>query len=368
MWTDLFLTAVGVLTVTISILMAATMLLGRPGGHPADRFLAAFLLLSAVDLLGWTAPLLPDAILPWLVFRLPLAFLQMPFLLSYGLTLGSAPAGRRVHLWSGAALVVASALSLAPRALAMAGVDTGSPTARGADLLWNEAALHLQFYVYAGLLGRLVFSRVRPIAHQGVRRWLRVVLFVSLSAHALVLAKSAAAAVNARELHAALDVAVGVNAAMVLGSLLMLILLKGAPAPTGVQTRPPRVQKLSDEGEMSRIRDAMVRLQLHRDPQLSLRGLARRVGLSTREVSRLINDCERMHFFDFVNGYRTERAADLLIDPAWADHSILEIAHEAGFNSKSSFNAAFRKHRGVTPSAIRRTVTGGRAFPATDFA
>lgn len=358
MWTDLFLTAVGVLTVTISVILATTLLLGRPAAHTADRFLAGFLLLSAVDLLGWTAPLMPGAIQPLLVFRLPLAYLQMPFLLAYVLTLGQWHSERRRHLIAGAVLVVASALSLTPRALAMAGIDPGLLAAGGTVLLGNEAALHLQFYIYAGLIGLKVFSRVRPINDPGVRRWLRVLLLVSLLAHTLVLAKSMAAAAGAREVHDGLNVAVGANAAAVLVSLLMLILLKGKLAAPAAPGRPPRVHKASDEGEMVRIREVMARQQLHRDPQLSLKVFARRVGLSAREVSRLINDYEGLHFFDFVNQHRTQRASDLLIDPAWADRSVLEIAHEAGFNSKSSFNTAFRKHQGMTPSSVRRTATG----------
>ncbi len=147
----------------------------------------------------------------------------------------------------------------------------------------------------------------------------------------------------------------------------MLVLLNGGLAAPAAPIRPQRVQTVSDEGEMVRIREVMARLQLHHDPQLSLKALARRVGLSARDVSRLINDFEDMHFFDFVNEHRTRRAADLLIDPAWADHSILEIAYEAGFNSKSSFNAAFRKHQGMTPSSVRRTAGDG-ALTATDFA
>ncbi len=368
MWTDLFLTAVGVLTVTLSIVLTTVLLLARPAAHMADRFLAGFLLVSAVDLLGWTAPLMPSAIPPLLVFRPPLAFLQMPFLLAYVLTLSPGPFEHRFHLRAGMVLVVVSALSLTPRALAMAGIDTGLPALKGIDLLWNEAALHLQFYIYAGLIGLKVFSRVSPITDQGVRRWLKALLLVSLLAHTLVLAKTVAAAADARDVYTVLNIAVGVNAAAVLVSLLMLILLRGSLARPAAPVRPTRVRTGSDEGEMVRIREVMARLQLHRDPQLSLKTLARRVGLSAREVSRLINDVEGLHFFDFVNEYRTQRAADLLTDPAWADRSILEIAYEAGFNSKSSFNAAFRKHQGVTPSSVRRTANGDSVLPTTDFA
>lgn len=370
MWIDLFLTAVGVLTVTLSIILAATILIGRPDAPRADKFLAAFLLLSAVDLVGWTAPLMPEAIQSVLVLRQPLSFLQMPCLLAYVLTLCQSQASRRFHLWAGAALVAASALSLAPRALSMVSVDLMPLlVSSNADLQVNEVALHLQFYLYAALIGATIFSLPRPVIDPGVRRWLKALLAVSLSAHTLVLAKSVAGAAGATRSYAVLNVAVGVSAGAVLVTLLLLVLLKGGVAAQTSTGRPRKAPSAFDVAEMERIRDVMLLAQPYLNPQLSLSGLARRVGLSGREVSRLINDCEGMHFFDFVNCYRTRRAADLLIDPAWADRSVLEIAYEVGFNSKSSFNTAFRKHQGVTPSSVRRnSVVVVDDLPGTDFA
>ncbi|MBU1384143.1 MAG: AraC family transcriptional regulator [Alphaproteobacteria bacterium] len=367
MWIDLFLTAVGVLTVTLSLVLATTILIGRPGAPKADRFLAAFLLLSALDLAGWTAPLLPGALQSLLVFRLPLAFLQMPCLLAYVLTLRQARAARSVHLWTGAALVAASMTSLIPRALGLAGIDVLPQLAStGADLRVNEIALHLQFYVYASLIGVSIFSRARPVLEPRVLRWLRVLLVVSLSAHTLVLAKSVAAAAGAAGVYTALNVAVGVSASAVSVALLLLVLLTGGPASTARTRRSPCP---SDLDEMQRIRDVMARTQPYLDPQINLKRLSRRVGLTGREVSRLINDCEGMHFFDFVNGYRTRQAAAFLVDPAWADRSVIEIAYAVGFNSKSSFNAAFRKHQGMTPSSVRRDhAIADSGLSATDFA
>lgn len=190
MWVELFLTAMGVLTVTLSVLLATALLIGRPGAPRADRFLAGFLLLSAVDLAGWTAALMPAAVQSLLVFRLPVGFLQMPWLLAYVLTLSEPKTDCRPHLWAGGALAAVSLLSLTPRALSMAGVDFLSrQVSIDADLAGNEAALHLQFYVYAFLIGARVFSRTEPIPDQRMRRWLKTLLAVSLSAHTLVLAK-----------------------------------------------------------------------------------------------------------------------------------------------------------------------------------
>ncbi|MBL8172151.1 MAG: AraC family transcriptional regulator, partial [Acidobacteria bacterium] len=58
-------------------------------------------------------------------------------------------------------------------------------------------------------------------------------------------------------------------------------------------------------------------------------------------------------FTDLINAYRVEDAKRRLLDPTWKHYSILAIAEEAGFSSKSTFNAVFKKHTGQTPSEFR---------------
>ncbi len=70
----------------------------------------------------------------------------------------------------------------------------------------------------------------------------------------------------------------------------------------------------------------------------------------------LINHELGVRFFDFVNAYRIERAQALLETPA-ARSNLMGVMFDAGFNSKSSFNTAFKKHAGVTPSQYRRQVS-----------
>lgn len=60
------------------------------------------------------------------------------------------------------------------------------------------------------------------------------------------------------------------------------------------------------------------------------------------------------HFFDFVNEYRIEKAKELLTHPERKEYTVLEILYEVGFNSKSSFNTAFKKRTGLTPTEYRR--------------
>jgi AraC-like DNA-binding protein len=110
-----------------------------------------------------------------------------------------------------------------------------------------------------------------------------------------------------------------------------------------------------DADRMRKLGDRMAHLMrsqaLHRDPGLSLRGLADKVGASPNYVSQTLNDHLGVSFFDFVNGFRVDEAETLL---RATDRSVTDIALEVGFNSRSTFNAAVRKHRDLSPTEMRR--------------
>ncbi len=91
------------------------------------------------------------------------------------------------------------------------------------------------------------------------------------------------------------------------------------------------------------------------NPSLSIYDLSKDLGMPVKELSILINHRLNKHFFDFVNGYRIDRAKNLLADPDKKDMTVLEILYEVGFNSKSSFNTAFKKETHLTPTQFRKT-------------
>jgi AraC-like DNA-binding protein len=94
------------------------------------------------------------------------------------------------------------------------------------------------------------------------------------------------------------------------------------------------------------------------DGDLTLQQLASQVGLAPNHLSQVINDTWKMGFQEFLNSHRLQAAEALLSDPAARDQSILDIAYQVGFNSKSAFNAAFQRHRGMTPTEFRKKSTG----------
>ncbi|WP_421786771.1 helix-turn-helix domain-containing protein [Hyphobacterium sp.] len=116
---------------------------------------------------------------------------------------------------------------------------------------------------------------------------------------------------------------------------------------------PHAIDEKSDEATLDRIRQVMMDEHLWREPDLKLSDLARRAAKTERAVSAAINQLAGQNFFRFVNGYRVTDAQRLLRDPDWADCGLMEIAFEAGFASKPSFNRIFKQVSGETPSAWR---------------
>lgn len=88
-----------------------------------------------------------------------------------------------------------------------------------------------------------------------------------------------------------------------------------------------------------------------RDNELSLGKLAAMCGMTSHQASAAINQCSGSHFYDWLNRYRIEAAQQALRD---SDTPVSRICFEVGFNSKSTFNTAFRRISGCTPTGYRR--------------
>lgn len=95
----------------------------------------------------------------------------------------------------------------------------------------------------------------------------------------------------------------------------------------------------------------MERDRLYREEDLGLGDLADELALSTHQVSEFLNQELGKNFSVFVNDFRVSEACHLL--KSEPTQSILEIAYSVGFRTKSSFNRAFQKHTGITPSEFR---------------
>lgn len=88
------------------------------------------------------------------------------------------------------------------------------------------------------------------------------------------------------------------------------------------------------------------------DPELTLATLARQLGTNTGHLSRALNEGLGIGFSAFVNGLRCETVAAAI--DSGGDGDLLDLALDAGFSSKASFNRAFQARYGTTPSTYRR--------------
>lgn len=88
--------------------------------------------------------------------------------------------------------------------------------------------------------------------------------------------------------------------------------------------------------------------------KLTLGELAEMISISSHNLSEIINTKGGMNFFDFINKYRIEEVKKQIINPEKSNLTILAIAMEVGFNSKSSFNTLFKKYEKITPTEYKK--------------
>ncbi|MEZ4939768.1 MAG: helix-turn-helix domain-containing protein [Saprospiraceae bacterium] len=87
------------------------------------------------------------------------------------------------------------------------------------------------------------------------------------------------------------------------------------------------------------------------DPSLSLRQLAEKMGLHPNKLSWLLNEHIGKNFNEYINAFRLEIFKEKALSPENSHLTLLGLAYESGFNSKTVFNAFFRKTEGMTPRA-----------------
>lgn len=116
-------------------------------------------------------------------------------------------------------------------------------------------------------------------------------------------------------------------------------------------------EKSENKAQIQILRDFMNEEEPYLNPSLTIRNLANQLKIPVRDLSVLINQDLKQHFFDFINEYRIEKAKNILKDLSKNKLTVLEILYEVGFNSKSSFNTAFKKHTGKMPTQFRKSIS-----------
>jgi AraC-like DNA-binding protein len=102
----------------------------------------------------------------------------------------------------------------------------------------------------------------------------------------------------------------------------------------------------------ARAQQAMQDKAHYLEMDLTLGELAAAIGATPRDLSEAINGEGGVSFYDFVNAYRVAAAKRLLLDAP--GEKVLSVAYQSGFNSKSTFNKAFKEATGQSPSEFRK--------------
>jgi len=104
---------------------------------------------------------------------------------------------------------------------------------------------------------------------------------------------------------------------------------------------------------MVSLKDLFTNENVFVDHTVSLTKVAEKIGSSSRDVSRAINENEGKNFSEFVNSYRIQKAKALLVDVEYLKEKIATIAYDCGFGNVTSFNLAFKAETQLTPSQYR---------------
>ncbi|BDD03947.1 helix-turn-helix domain-containing protein [Aureibacter tunicatorum] len=109
-----------------------------------------------------------------------------------------------------------------------------------------------------------------------------------------------------------------------------------------------------DDIRIKSIQQYMQEKEPYLDSSLTVQKLGIQLKIPPKELSSLINQHIGTHFFDFINQYRVKKAMEILKETSASKRTIQEVMYDVGFNSKNSFNTAFKKYTNLTPTQYRK--------------
>lgn len=323
---------------------------GRPFAQLFCGFLVLIALSEAIDLLGWygEVPVVDLVMIPLVRAS---TFLFAPALFLYA----SSILGQRT--------TSAVLLHTTPAILCW-GVFVFAETAHihGEGLIlafWIAFSSQAVFYLSAYL--RLLLSQLRTLKdffstlpQASVSRLRRLWLILLIPVLTIVAELAINRIVSMNEVTQIF--LGGLRIVAVLTAVLLIVTdqlqpVEPAIPDTGQAYARSKLGSVDADSVAARLQAAMRENELYRDPLLNLSGLSRQARVPEHTISQVLNQHLGLSFYDFVNQYRIGEARKLLTSK---ESTVLDVAFDVGYNSKSTFYSAFRKVVGQTPSEFRR--------------
>jgi AraC-like DNA-binding protein len=105
------------------------------------------------------------------------------------------------------------------------------------------------------------------------------------------------------------------------------------------------------------LKNLMETERLFIEPELTLTDLATRLDVHPNYLSQVINELEGVNFYDYINTLRVEEFKNLVLLPQNQKYTLLALAYDCGFNSKTAFNRFFKKATDLSPSEYLKTLS-----------
>ena len=124
------------------------------------------------------------------------------------------------------------------------------------------------------------------------------------------------------------------------------------PSSNNLESKKRKKALLDEDAALlykSTLLDYLAEKKPYLDSSLSLRSLADQIQIHPNQLSWLLNDSIGKSFNEFINSYRIEAFKQLAKDPKNANLTLIGMAYDCGFNSKTVFNTYFKKETGLTP-------------------
>ncbi len=354
-------------------LLAAVAFKYKKGRTLSNRLLAAFMAANALliaqflfAVVGWTTSnrtlILIGSGSSMYLLLMPLLYLYIHSLCYKDFQL------RWIHLWHAFPCVAVTAFFLVKTSMGERGIEAlglSGEELGAIEFLSHKIIIHLQILLYliASLTLLVAYRKRLKGLYSSIESidlaWCNLLLagfagmwFIDLLAWILA------------SLHANPE---PIRSFLLISSLLVNLVLALAVAYrgllqggmfSGILTPPKYAASTLQSTECTRILERLLEFveeeRPYLDPLLTIEGLARKLSVSPKHLSQTIHSRLNQSFYDFVNAQRIEAAKNRFLSDPSQTRTVLEIAFDVGFNSKSVFNVAFKRHTGMTPKDFRR--------------